>query len=119
MDDAQAQKMNAMANMILMIAALFVILGIILHVTAWIKDFTVFQPLLEEYWTVDKATRDAAKSGSDLANKLSQIQQFPPKLMLFKLVGIGSILVGIWLALFVIARRMGMLPMRLASILKR
>jgi hypothetical protein len=118
MNDEQAQKMNAMVNMMLMIAAIFVIVGIILHITAWTLEFNQFQPLLEEYWTVDKATRDAAASGSELNQKLAQIQQFPPKLMTLKLVGIGSVLVGIWLALFVIARRIGMLPVRLASIIK-
>lgn len=118
MNDAQAQKMNAMANMMLMISALFVLLGIVLLVTAWIQDFNVFQPLVEKYWSVDKATRDAAASGSELANQLATIQGFPAKLMLFKLVGIGSILIGIWMSLFVIARRLGMMPARLAQIMK-
>jgi len=118
MNDEQAKKMNTMANMMLMISALFVLLGIILQITAWIQDFNSFQPLVHDYWSIDKATRDAAPAGSELANQLATIQGFPAKLMLFKLVGIGSILVGIWIALFVIAKRLGMIPVRLAQIMK-
>ncbi len=118
MNDEQAQKMNAMANMMLMVSGFFVLVGIILHITAWVQEFTVFQPLVQDYWSVDKATRDAATSGSELANQLAEIQGFPAKLMTFKLVGVGSVLTGIWISLFVIAKRIGMLPVRLASIIK-
>jgi hypothetical protein len=118
MEDEQAQRMKFMSNMMLFIATLFVLLGIILHITTWIQEFTVFAPLQEEYWTVDKVIRDAAPAGSELANQLADIQKFGPRLMTFKLVGIGSILVGIWMALFVIAQRLGMMPMRLAKIMK-
>lgn len=118
MNEEQAQKMNAMANMMLTASGFFVLAGIILHITAWIQEFTVFQPLVQDYWSVDKATRDAATSGSELANQLAEIQSFPAKLMTFKLVGVGSVLTGIWISLFVIAKRIGMLPVRLASLIK-
>ena len=118
MNDVEAKKMQMMAGMMLMVAGLFVLLGIILHIIAWVQDLNTFQPLVNEYWSVAKATRDSAATGSELANQLATIQGFPAKLMLFKLVGIGSILVGIWLVLFVIAKRLAMMPMRLAQIMK-
>jgi len=112
------EKMKKMTNMMLQISGLFALLGIILFVTTWIQEFSVFSPLQQEYWSIDKATRDAAPAGSDLANQLAAIKQFGPKLMTFKLIGIGSVLVGIWISLFVIAQRLGMMPERLAKIMK-
>lgn len=119
MDDAQAEKMNKMAGMMLMMSAMFLLLGIILELTAFFQEFTRFAPLQDAYWSIDKATRDAAPAGSKLANQLAEINKFGPKLMTFKLTGIASILTGIFIVLVIIAKRMGGLPGRLGYILKK
>lgn len=119
MNDQEAAKMKQMATMLLMMSMLFVLLGIILEVTAYVQEFTKFAPLQESYYTLDKATRDAAPAGSALAKQLAVIQNFPPKLILFKLTGIASILVGIWISLVIIAKRIGGMPDRLGFILKK
>lgn len=119
MDDAQAEKMNNMASMMLMMGGMFLFLGIILELTAFIQEFTKFAPLQEAYWNVDKATRDAAATGSQLNQQLADIKNFAPKLMLFKLTGIANILIGIFMVLVVIAKRLGGMPGRLGYILKK
>lgn len=119
MDDQEAAKMKQMAGMMLMMSMMFALLGIILEISAYVQEFGTFAPLQEKYWAIDKVTRDAAPAGSALASQLAEIKNFPPRLILFKLTGIASILVGIFLTLVIISKRMGGLPDRLGFILKK
>lgn len=77
-----------------------------------------FNQLQAEYWIVNKADRDAAPTGSELNQKLVELQQTPSQLLELKLVGIGKILTGIFALLFVIGIFLFMMPVRLAMIQK-
>ena len=77
-----------------------------------------FHALQQEYFTLSKVEREAAVTGSELNQKLVQIQNYPSELLRLKLVGIGKILTGILSALLAIAFLLFMMPIRLAKLMK-
>jgi len=77
-----------------------------------------FHALQQEYFTLSKVEREAAVTGSDLNQKLVQIQNYPSELLRLKLVGIGKILTGILSALLAIVFLLFMMPIRLAKLMK-
>ena len=115
MPDAKAKKKK---KMMIMLGVLFVLIGFLMHLSAVYLEFSEFAPLQEKYWTLDKATRDSAATGSDTAMMLVQIEQFPPKLMTLKLVGIGCLLIGIFISLISIFGALTMMPKKLSAAMK-
>ena len=77
-----------------------------------------FHALQENYWSIDKTTRDAAVSGSSLNSDLVDIQNYPSELLRLKLVGVGRILTGIYVLLLGILIALIMMPVRLGKIIK-
>ena len=78
-----------------------------------------FHSLQADYWTVSKADRDSAGTGSELNQQLVRLQQYPSELLELKLVGIGKILTGIFALLFVIGIFLFMMPFRISGILRQ
>jgi len=74
--------------------------------------------LQNSYFTQSKAVRDAAETGSQLNKDLVKIQQYPSTLLMLKLVGVGKILIGIFVLLFGILIALLSMPVRLGSIIK-
>lgn len=83
------------------------------------QDEEVFHKLQAEYFILSKAEREAAITGSELNEKLVQIMNTPSELMRMKLVGVGRILVGIFLLLFGILIALVSMPMRLAAFMRK
>ena len=79
---------------------------------------TKFHALQEEYFTLSKVEREAAPTGSELNQKLVQIQNYPSSLMELKLIGIGKILTGILASLLAIVFLLFMMPIRTAKLMK-
>ncbi|MBI4159994.1 hypothetical protein HY504_02410 [Candidatus Wolfebacteria bacterium] len=77
-----------------------------------------FHALQQEYFIISKVEREAAVTGSELNQKLVQIQNYPSELLRLKLVGVGKILTGILSALLAIAFLLFMMPFRLAKLMK-
>lgn len=77
-----------------------------------------FHALQGEYFIISKVEREAAPTGSELNQKLVEIQNYPSTLLELKLVGIGKILTGIFFALLSIAFLLFMMPFRLAKLIK-
>lgn len=77
-----------------------------------------FHALQNEYFSQSKQVRDSAESGSALNQQLAQIQNYPSELLRLKLVGVGKILTGIYLALLAIAFLLFMMPIRLGKLLR-
>lgn len=115
---AMEEEAMKKVGMMRMAAMAFVMLGALLQVVAFYAEFAEFAPLQQKYWSISKAEREAAPTGSELANQLAAIQNFPPRLMTFKLVGIGSILIGILIMLGGILFALGQMPMRLSAAIK-
>jgi len=73
----------------------------------------------EQYWSIDKVTRDAAPANSELANQLVEIKNTPSDLLRLKLVGVGRILTGIYILLFGILIALMVMPVRLSQMMKK
>ena len=107
-------------KVVMLVSFLFLLGGIVLQVTAFTLEFTQFAPMLDDHFGEHtKIERDSAAAGSALAIQQAEIAKFPPKLMTFKLVGVGSILTGIFLLLFVIVQALKIMPIRLARVIKK
>lgn len=114
-------KMNPIMGvmMALMILSLvFAIWGIQMHAKVAAEE-AKFHELQSSYFTLSKATREAAPDGAALNQKLAEIQNYPSALMELKLVGVGRILTGIYVLLFGILIALVMMPKRLAMVIKQ
>jgi len=77
-----------------------------------------FHSLQREYFIMSKEERESAPTGSELNQKLVQIQNYPSTLLELKLVGVGKILTGIFLSLLTIVFLLFMMPVRLAKLIR-
>lgn len=93
------------------------VLGVTFAATAFTLEFTKFAPLLEELVALPKPVVDTAPPGSEIAAMKVQAAKFPPLLLTLKLVGIASILTGIFVLLFVIIQALKIMPVRLGLLL--
>lgn len=111
-------KMMPMVMMavIMLISLYFVSQGIGMHMQVDVEE-AEFHALQEQYFSQSKTVRDAAPTGSALNNQLVEIQKFPSELLKLKLIGIGSILTGIFALLFGILIALIMMPIRLGKII--
>ncbi len=114
----KSMMMPMIVLMILIISALlFAWQGVSMQNRVAVEE-PKFHELQNEYFTLSKAERESAPTGSELNQKLVQIQNYPSELLRLKLVGIGKILTGILSALLAIAFLLFMMPIRLAKLMK-
>lgn len=94
-------KMMMMVMMAVLIvgSGFYAIQGMLMHQNVNTVE-SQFHNLQANYWNLDKATRDAATTGSDLNKQLVEIKNTPSELLRLKLVGVGKILTGIYILLF-------------------
>jgi predicted PurR-regulated permease PerM len=118
MQNMKSMMMPMIVLMILIISALlFAWQGVSMQNRVAVEE-PKFHELQNEYFTLSKAERESAPTGSELNQKLVQIQNYPSELLRLKLVGIGKILTGILSALLAIAFLLFMMPIRLAKLMK-
>lgn len=102
----------------ILISIWFMVQGLMMEMQVPVEE-KAFNDLQAQYWTIDKATRDAAPTGSELNQQLVQIQQYPSQLLTLKLVGIAFILSGIFILLLGILIALMMMPGRLGKEIKK
>ncbi|MBI3046660.1 MAG: hypothetical protein HYY86_03955 [Candidatus Harrisonbacteria bacterium] len=95
----------------------FALQGINMHNRVSVEE-AKFHALQSSYFTLAKVEREAAPTGSELNQRLVQIQNYPSELLRLKLVGVGKILTGIFLSLLAIVFLLFMMPIRLAKLMK-
>lgn len=105
-------------GVLFVVSLVYAISGISMHSKVSIEEGK-FHALQDEYFGLDKFTRDSAATDSELNSKLIEIQQYPSELLRLKLVGVGKILTGIYALLFGILIALIMMPVRLGEIIKR
>lgn len=115
--------MKQMMLMVIMAALVvagfsFAVQGVAMHQRVTTEE-SAFHALQTGYFTLSKAEREAAATGSELNAKLVQIQNYPSELLRLKLVGVGKILTGIFILLFGILIALVMMPVRLAKMLNK
>lgn len=113
-EEAFLNKMKA----IILTGVLFLVLGVVFQITAFTLEFTQFAPLLDNLAGLPKSIADEAPVGSEISQWKIEVAKFPPKLMTLKLVGVGSILTGIFLTLFVITQALRVMPIRLGKVIR-
>lgn len=110
--------MPMLVLLILVVASIsFAWQGISMHNQVSVEE-PKFHALQNEYFTLSKVEREAAPTGSELNQKLVQIQNYPSSLMELKLIGIAKILTGILASLLAILFLLFMMPIRLAKLMK-
>lgn len=114
----KSMMMPMLILLILVVASvIFAREGVGMHNQVSVEEAT-FHALQQEYFIINKAEREAAATGSELNQKLVQIQNYPSELLRLKLVGVGKILTGIFLSLLAIVFLLFMMPIRLAKLMK-
>lgn len=112
----QMAATTTMIKRMLLIGAVFVVVGYLLVGAALFFELTEFHPLVDDYYSNSKAVRDAAPTGSALNAQLAEINTWPSMLLWLKLGGLGHILAGVFVALAGILRALSMMPDRLGRI---
>lgn len=105
-------------GVLFVVSFIYAIAGVSMHNKVSIEE-SKFHVLQDEYFSLDKFTRDNAATDSELNSKLVEIQQYPSELLRLKLVGVGKILTGIYALLFAILIALVMMPVRLAQEIKK
>lgn len=101
------------------IGGAFAAVGYLLVGFALFLEFTVFHPLLEEFFTTQTgwslAGGGADRVGETTLNaQLATIHSFPSLLLWLKLGGVAHVLVDIFIALVAIVRTLALMPHRLS-----
>ncbi|MBI2037890.1 MAG: hypothetical protein HYT15_03090 [Candidatus Magasanikbacteria bacterium] len=118
MQNMKSMMMPMFVLLVLVVSSvLFAWQGISMHQQVSIEE-AKFHELQRSYFTLAKVEREAAPTGSELNQRLVQIQNYPSELLRLKLVGVGKILTGILAALLAIVFLLFMMPIRLAQLMK-
>jgi hypothetical protein len=98
------------------ISLVFAVQGIKMHKQVSVEE-AAFHAAQDDYFSLDKATRDSAAANSALNEDLVEIKNTPSELLRLKLVGVGKILTGIYILLFGILIALIMMPVRLGKMI--
>jgi len=110
--------MMVMMALIMLVSLVFLMQGVLMHVEVNSVE-SQFHDLQGKYWSIDKATRDGAATGSSLNKQLVEIKNTPSDLLRLKLVGVGKMLTGIYILLFGILIALIMMPIRLGKMINK
>ena len=106
----------------LLVGAVFAIIGYLLTGSALVFELTEFHPLLEEFFSTHTNTSLAGggpERGTAANAALTSIHKWPSTLLWLKLGGIAHILLGIFVALAAIVRALALMPHRLSYEMER
>jgi hypothetical protein len=120
-----AEEVESTINSIkkmLMVGAVFAVVGYLLTGSALLFEVTEFHPLLEDFFSTHTNT-SLAGGGPERAgavnSDLADIHKWPSTLLWLKLGGIAHILLGIFISLAAIVRALALMPHRLSYEMER
>jgi len=108
----------------LLVGAVFAVIGYLLTGSALFFELTEFHPLLDDFFTTH-TEHSVAGGGPDRAGDaalngdLADLHSWPSTLLWLKLGGVAHILLGIFIALAAIVRALAMMPHRLSYEMER
>jgi hypothetical protein len=106
----------------LLVGAVFAVIGYLLTGSAIVFEVTQFHPLLEDFFSThvqhSLAGGGPERSGA-INSDLATIHKWPSTLLWLKLGGIAHILLGIFVALAAIVRALALMPHRLSYEMER
>jgi hypothetical protein len=107
----------------LVVGAVFAVVGYLLVGAALFFELTTFHPLLENFFPAFPDTSLAGGSGGTRGGAVNAalvaIHKWPSTLLWLKLGGIGHILLGIFISLAAIVRALSVMPHRLSYEMER
>jgi len=119
---AEIESTIASIKKMLMVGAVFAVIGYLLTGSALVFEFTQFHPLLEDFFSTH-AQHSLAGGGPErsgaINSDLAEIHKWPSTLLWLKLGGIAHILLGIFVALAAIVRALALMPHRLSYEMER
>jgi hypothetical protein len=120
-----AEEVESTINSIkkmLVVGAVFAVVGYLLTGSALLFELTEFHPLLEDFFSTYTNTSLAGggpeRSGA-VNGDLADIHKWPSTLLWLKLGGIAHILLGIFISLAAIVRALALMPHRLSYEMER
>ena len=114
----QMMPVLLLVMVITIVGLVYLFQGLGMHAQVALEE-AKFHALQADYFTLSKAERDGAATGSELSQTLVRLSQYPSELIELKLVGVGRILTGIFALLFVIGIFLFMMPFRIAGVLRQ
>lgn len=120
----EIQGTIASVKKMIIVGAVFAVIGYLLVGFALFLELTEFHPLLEQFFS-QQTEHSLAGGGPDRAGDgslnglLTSIHSFPSMLLWLKLGGVAHILLGIFIALAAIVRVLSLVPDRLGYELER
>jgi hypothetical protein len=107
----------------LMIGAVFAVVGYLLTGSALVFELTEFHPLLEDFFSTHTqhslAGGGPERTSAAVNGALTSIHKWPSTLLWLKLGGIAHILLGIFISLAAIVRALALMPHRLSYEMER
>jgi hypothetical protein len=107
----------------LMVGAVFAVIGYLLTGSALVFELTQFHPLLEDFFSTYTETSLAGggpeRTAGALNSDLATLHKWPSTLLWLKLGGVAHILLGIFIALAAIVRALALMPHRLSYEMER
>jgi hypothetical protein len=107
----------------LMVGAVFAVVGYLLTGSALVLELTQFHPLLEDFFSTHTAHSLAGggpeRTAGQLNSDLASIHKWPSTLLWLKLGGVAHILLGIFISLAAIVRALALMPHRLSYEMER
>jgi len=107
----------------LMVGAVFAVIGYLLAGSALVFELTEFHPLLEDFFSTHPehslAGGGPERTSGALNSDLTAIHKWPSTLLWLKLGGVAHILLGIFIALAAIVRALALMPHRLSYEMER
>ena len=107
----------------LVVGAVFAVIGYLLTGSALFFELTEFHPLLDDFFSTHTehslAGGGPERTSGTLNGALAEIHKWPSTLLWLKLGGIAHILLGIFIALAAIVRALALMPHRLSYEMER
>jgi len=107
----------------LMLGAVFAVVGYLLTGSALVFELTEFHTLLEDFFANNPnhslAGGGPERTSSALNSDLAEVHKWPSTLLWLKLGGIAHILLGIFISLAAIVRALALMPHRLSYEMER
>jgi hypothetical protein len=107
----------------LMIGAVFAVVGYLLTGSALVFELTEFHPLLEDFFSTHTqhslAGGGPERTSAAVNGALTSIHKWPSTLLWLKLGGVAHILLGIFISLAAIVRALALMPHRLSYEMER
>jgi hypothetical protein len=120
---ADVESTIASIKKMLLVGAVFAVVGYLLTGSALVFELTEFHSLLDDFFATHTehslAGGGPERASSTLNSDLAEVHKWPSTLLWLKLGGVAHILLGIFISLAAIVRALALMPHRLSYEMER